>query len=91
MKEINAIIQPFMLEKVLDALRGIENLPGLAVSELRAFRRTRGRAAERGCRQPGGIREDDQGRTRGARCPRGEGDAGIEESAPAGNIGDGKI
>ena len=46
MKEIKAIIQPFMLDRVLDGLRGIENLPGLTVSEVHGFGRTRGRSAE---------------------------------------------
>lgn len=36
MKEIKAIIQPFMLHRVLDALRGIEGLPGASVSESRS-------------------------------------------------------
>lgn len=31
MKETKAIIQPFMLQKVLDALRAIEDLPGITV------------------------------------------------------------
>ena len=46
MQEIKAIVQTFMLEKVLDGLRGIEGLPGLTVSDVRGFGRTRGRAAD---------------------------------------------
>ena len=34
MKEIQAIIQPFMLEKVLRALAAVPDLPGLTVSEV---------------------------------------------------------
>lgn len=34
MKEIKAIIQPFMLDRVLDALRGIKGLPAATVSEV---------------------------------------------------------
>jgi nitrogen regulatory protein P-II 1 len=34
MKEVKAIIQPFMLERVLEALRGIQALPGVTVSEV---------------------------------------------------------
>lgn len=41
MKEIKAIIQPFMLEKVLDALRGIEDLPGVTVSEVLGWGKSR--------------------------------------------------
>lgn len=33
MKEIKAIIQPFMLHRVLDALHAIEGLPAVTVSE----------------------------------------------------------
>ena len=36
MKEIKAIIQPFMLDRVVDALHGIDGLPGVTVSEARA-------------------------------------------------------
>lgn len=43
MKEIEAIIQPFMAEKVIDALATIEGLPGITVSEFYGFGRTRGR------------------------------------------------
>jgi nitrogen regulatory protein P-II 1 len=32
MKEIKAILQPFMLNKVIEALRAIEGLPGITVS-----------------------------------------------------------
>ncbi|HVJ06491.1 MAG TPA: P-II family nitrogen regulator [Candidatus Saccharimonadales bacterium] len=37
MKEIKAIIQPFMLDKVLEGLTEIEDLPGITVSEVRGF------------------------------------------------------
>ena len=39
MKEIKAIIQPFLLDKVLDALHELENLPGCTVSEVRGYGR----------------------------------------------------
>lgn len=42
MKEIKAIIQPFLLTKVVDALKQIEGLPGLTVdSDVRGFGRSR--------------------------------------------------
>lgn len=41
MKEIKAIIQPFMLTKVVEALKDIEGLPGLTVSDVRGFGRAR--------------------------------------------------
>ena len=37
MKEIKAIIQPFMLSKVVEALKEIEGLPGITVSDVRGF------------------------------------------------------
>ncbi len=43
MKEIKAIIQPFKLDDVLDALHKIEGLPGVAVSEARAVNMQPGR------------------------------------------------
>ena len=43
MKEIKALIQPFMLDKVLDALRDHADLPGITVSEVVGW----GRAAAR--------------------------------------------
>jgi len=42
MKEIKAIIRPFMLDPVLDALHGIAGLPGVTVSEARAVSVERG-------------------------------------------------
>lgn len=41
MKEIKAIIQPFMLSKVIEALKAIEGLPGVTVSDVRGFGRAR--------------------------------------------------
>lgn len=39
MKEIKAIVQPFMLSKVVEALKEIEGLPGITVSEVHGFGR----------------------------------------------------
>jgi len=41
MKEIKAIIQPYMLQDVCDALLQIEDLPGLTVSHVLGFGKTR--------------------------------------------------
>ena len=46
MKEIKAIIQPFMVDPVLDALHEIEGLPGVTISEARAISPERGRYAQ---------------------------------------------
>jgi nitrogen regulatory protein PII len=41
MREIKAIIQPFMLEKVCDALAQIDGLPGITVSHVMGWGRAR--------------------------------------------------
>lgn len=46
MKEIKAIIQPFMLSKVIDALKEIPHMPGVTVSEVKGFGRGRAQTAE---------------------------------------------
>lgn len=45
MKEIKVIIQPFLLSRVVDALKEIEDLPGVTVSEVRGFGKGRARNA----------------------------------------------
>ena len=42
MKEIKAFIQPYMKPDVLDALEQIEELPGLTISEVSGWGRSRG-------------------------------------------------
>jgi len=37
MREVKAIIQPFLAEKVLDALHQIQEMPGITVSEVRGY------------------------------------------------------
>ena len=39
MKEIKAIVQPFMVEKVLSALDAMEDLPGVTISEIMGWGR----------------------------------------------------
>lgn len=41
MREIKAIIQPFMLEKVLHALAALDDLPGVTVSQVIGWGRSR--------------------------------------------------
>ena len=43
MKEIKAIIQPFMLSKVVEALHEIPNFPGLTVTKVQGFGREKGK------------------------------------------------
>lgn len=40
MKEIKAIIQPFMLERVLQALEALDDLPGVTISDVRGWGRS---------------------------------------------------
>jgi nitrogen regulatory protein P-II 1 len=42
MKEIKAIIQPFKLTDIINALKAVSGLPGVTVSEVKGFGRTRG-------------------------------------------------
>lgn len=46
MKEIKAIIQPFMLDRVCDALEHIEGLPGLTVSQVMGWGKARAAGAK---------------------------------------------
>lgn len=52
MKEIKAIIQPFMAEHVMEALRAMPELPGATVSQVQGF--GKGRATGRGLQLPVG-------------------------------------
>ena len=45
MIEIKAIIQPFKLSNVVEALREIQNFPGLTITKVQGFGRTRGKGA----------------------------------------------
>jgi len=47
MKEVKAIVQPFMLSKVVDALRRVEDLPGMTVDTgVQGFGRNQAAAAD---------------------------------------------
>jgi nitrogen regulatory protein P-II 1 len=43
MKEIKAIIQPFMLTRVVTALHKIEGLPGITISDIKGFGKSKSR------------------------------------------------
>ncbi len=45
MKEIKAIIQPFMLSKVVDALKKIPHFPGITVTKVQGFGREKAESA----------------------------------------------
>ena len=46
MKEIKAIIRPFKLPEVTEALHKIDGLPGVTVSEIKGFGKSRARNAK---------------------------------------------
>lgn len=46
MKEIKAIIKPFKLDNVLTELHKIEGLPGITISDIRGFGKSKGKLAE---------------------------------------------
>jgi nitrogen regulatory protein P-II len=74
MKKIEAVIKPFKLEEVKDALTGA-GIVGMTVSEVRGFGRQKGHTVQRGGRVGGGAdrrrREDRQRRRRqGVRVAR---------------------
>lgn len=53
MKEIRAVVQPFMVQHVCDALAAIPGLPGLTISDVHGWGKTRGKGARR-ARMEGG-------------------------------------
>ena len=87
-----AFIQPFQLERVVDALRLRPNFPGLSVSEVRGFGRHAAHAPQRGERtevDPFELRTRIE-----IYCRREELDGivdSITTNARTGNPGDGKI
>ena len=46
MKEIKAIIRPFKLDDVVSALHKINGMPGLTISEIKGFGRTKAKNAD---------------------------------------------
>jgi len=92
MKEIKAIVQPFMVEKVLSALDAMEDLPGVTISEIMGW----GRLPER--RQAHDVEHAGHGLSKKVKLEivvqdgqvRSVVDA-IASAARTGNSGDGKI
>ncbi len=92
MKEIKAIIQPFMLEPVINALRELEGLPGVTVSEVQGF--AKHRPPDAGTRPP----EDPIGYAKKVKLEIVVSDEDVERvvdviatKAHTGRAGDGKI
>lgn len=53
MKEIKAVVQPFMLEHVLDALAALQGLPGVTVSQVIGWGRSRAVGVAKPVREAG--------------------------------------
>lgn len=53
MKEIKAVIQPFMLESVLDVIREHSEFPGITISEVNGWGRSRASNAKNVVREGG--------------------------------------
>ncbi|HED65076.1 MAG TPA: P-II family nitrogen regulator [Planctomycetes bacterium] len=92
MKEIKAIIQPFVLERVLDALNELDGLPGVTISEVLGW----GRLPER--RQKHDVIHAGHGLSKKSKLEIVVDDAradavlqAIRKAAHTGNAGDGKI
>lgn len=51
MKEIKAIIRPFKLDDVISALHKIEGLPGLTISEIKGFGKSKAKGSEDAIRE----------------------------------------
>lgn len=92
MKEIKAIIQPFMVDKVLSALDAMDDLPGVTISEIMGWGRLPERRQEHDVVHAGHglskkikleiVVRDDQVRSVVS---------AIATAARTGNAGDGKI
>lgn len=92
MKEIKAIVQPVMLERVLTALEAMEELPGVTVSQVLGWGRARGAGLSDPVREAGHafakkskleIVVSDEVAPRVVQA--------IQENACTGRAGDGKI
>ena len=92
MKEVKAIIQPFMLPKVMEALKAMQGMPGVTVSEVKGFGKDRAKTAK------DRTVEDSIGYAKKVKLEIVVSDEilekvvqAIRESACTGRLGDGKI
>lgn len=92
MKEIKAIIQPFMLEHVLHALGAIKELPGVTVSQVTGWGKARGQD------EPDAVHEGGHRLAKKTKLEIVVSDTlashvakVISDNARTGNVGDGKI
>ena len=84
MKKIEAIIKPFKLEEVKDAL-GEMGVEGMTVIEVKGFGRQKGHTEiYRGSEYTGGLSAEDQDRDRGPGQPSGRGRGSHRQSGQDG-------
>ena len=92
MKEIKAIIQPFMLGRVCEALRQIDGLPGITVSQVMGWGKSKAAGAKDTVEECGCIMAK---KTKiEIVLPSGLADQVVQviaEAAHTGNVGDGKL
>lgn len=92
MKEIKAIIQPFMLQHVVDALKQIPDMPGVTVSEVKGYGRGRAENSNKSVTAWGtSVVPKVKLETVVADTMANEVVQTIQKHAHTGNIGDGKI
>jgi nitrogen regulatory protein P-II 1 len=92
MKEIKAIIQPFMLEQVCAALREIEGLPGITVSQVMGWGKSRAAGARDTVQEAGvAFARKTKVEVVASAALATKVVAAIEGAARTGNVGDGKI
>ena len=92
MQEIKAIIQPFMLGRVCEALRQIDGLPGITVSQVMGWGKSKAAGAKDTVEECGCIMAK---KTKiEIVLPSGLADQVVQviaEAAHTGNVGDGKL
>lgn len=91
MKEIKAIIQPFMVVKVIEALKKIAHMPGVTISEIKGFGRSRANVPHSTTEWGISVVNKAKLETVVSDDMVDEVVQVIEKSAHTGNIGDGKI
>ena len=92
MKEIKAIIQPFMLEQVLHALAAIPDLPGVTVSEVTGWGKARGKGVSDAVSEAGhSLAKKTKLEIVVPEALAIQVAEAITRSAHTGNVGDGKI
>ena len=92
MKEIKAIIQPFMLKKVCDALQQIDGMPGITISQVLGWGKARAASATNTVEEAGSLFAKNTKVEIVVPSSLAEEVVGvISGAARTGNVGDGKV